>query len=235
MASLINVQELYDEVAVATGFPIYSNETDTPDTTRFLLEILSQALHSILDSVNTNNSTVERTDEIKTIEGQDIYGVDGIIKHIEVIDDLEKVERVPYLNYFDFNKTNEPDAKKDKPKGYVIKNRYLRLVPIPDKEYTIRMVLSSRDLVLADDDIFRQSITSINDRIIGTDDFKQVLALRAIGLVFTRCNNNLAGYYNQLAQDRLKSYLERTYGSTEAIRLNDRNSGHFNVRRGLLG
>ena len=36
MATL--VKDLYNELAVMTGFPLFTSETDTPDTTRFLLQ-----------------------------------------------------------------------------------------------------------------------------------------------------------------------------------------------------
>ena len=41
MASLIKVLDLYNDVATATGFPLYTNDSDTPDITRFAYNIAS--------------------------------------------------------------------------------------------------------------------------------------------------------------------------------------------------
>ena len=44
------VKDLYNRLAINTGFPLYTNETDVPDINRFLLEQLSEALLNIIDN-----------------------------------------------------------------------------------------------------------------------------------------------------------------------------------------
>ena len=44
------VEDMYNELAVITGFPTYLNETNTPDTTKFLLQALSHALQNTIDN-----------------------------------------------------------------------------------------------------------------------------------------------------------------------------------------
>lgn len=235
MASLIKVLDLYNDIATITGFPRYVDDSVAQDTTLFLFEVITEALHNILDNISTNNATMERTDIISTIDGVDTYSIAGIIKEAEVIDADGKNYRLPYNNNIDFNRTKQPTEKEGKPECYVIKNSRIRLFPTPDKTYKIKLTLSSKDIIVANNDIYRTSIRDINDQIIGTEEFATVIKLRAAALIFARCNNSITAYYSTLAKDRLKSYIERTYGSNEAIRLDNRNAGHFNVRRGLLG
>ena len=56
------VKDLYDKLAIKTGFPLYTNEFDTPDITRFLLDVLSEALQSTIDSLYISNNILERND-----------------------------------------------------------------------------------------------------------------------------------------------------------------------------
>ena len=34
------VKDMYDSLALKTGFPVYTNDTDCPDINRFLLEMI---------------------------------------------------------------------------------------------------------------------------------------------------------------------------------------------------
>lgn len=235
MASLIKVLDLYNSVATATGFPQYTNETDTPDTTRFLLEILSEALHSVIDALNTNNATFQVVNYITTIDGEDTYSIAGIVKHIELLKSDGTVIRIPYNNREDFMRTKSIHEAKSMPRCYVINRGQVRLFPTPDKPYTLKLILSSDDLILSDNDTYQSDIRDINDSIIGITAFGNLIKSRAIALIFTRCGNKLASYYNQMTQERLKTYLEQTGATVESVRTVDRNVGHFNVRRGLLG
>lgn len=240
MASLIKVLDLYNDVATATGFPLYTNDTDTPDITRFLLEMISEGLHSTIDNLYINNNTLERTDTIVTNDKTDIYGFQGIIKHVDLIQPNGKVVALPYNDSFDFNSANTQNenqlkSSKAQPTSYVIKNGYIRLLPFPDKAYKIRLTLSSNNLVLANDDVYRTSVRDIEDSIIGTKDFETCVKLRTIALIYIKCNNQLSALYSQLANERLKAYIENDYGSNQATRLNNPSAGHYDTRRGLLG
>lgn len=235
MASLINVLDLYNDIATKTGFPQYSSPTDTPDITRFLLEMISEGLHNVIENLYLNTNTLERTDIIHTIEGMQEYGVEGIIRHVELIRTDGSVKRIPYADYINPLDTTPEHNPKSEPSCYTIKNGYMKLYPVPDKDYKIKIVLSSDDLVLANDDTYKKSVTDIDDQIIGSEDFAKVIALRATALIFIRCNNILSETYAQLANSALKSYIEKDYGSNEAQRGFRRQAGHYNPRRGLLG
>ena len=54
------VKDIYDKVALMTGFPVYTNETDTPETTRFLVEMISQSLQNVIADLYTTNNVLER-------------------------------------------------------------------------------------------------------------------------------------------------------------------------------
>lgn len=240
MTSLIKVLDLYNDVATATGFPLYTNETDTPDITRFLLEMISEGLHSTIDNLYINNNTLERTDIIVTNNKTDIYAVQGIVKHIDLIRPNGKVKPLPYNDKFDFNRANSENAEqlessKAEPASYVIKKGYIRLLPFPDKAYKIKITLSTNDLVLSDNDTYRNSVKDINDSIIGSKDFETCVKLRTIALIYIKCNNQLSALYSQLANERLKAYIEKDFGSNQATRLNNPSAGHYDTRRGLLG
>ena len=230
-----SVEDMYNELAIITGFPTYSNATDTPETTRFLLQVLSQGLLSIIDSLYTSNNILERTDTIKTTEGQSLYGIDGLIKNVQIKDKTQnKYIRLPYLDKFDKDVQDE-NFEHSMPKGYVIKKGYLRLVPIPDDTYEIKLTLSTNNLVWSDNDVSKIGITSIDDAVMASEEFCNVVVLRAATLVFLRCQNANAEIYNQLTQTRLRNMLERDIGTTESYRVWDRNAGHYNPDKGLLG
>ena len=44
------VKDMYDSLALKTGFPVYTNDTDCPDINRFLLEMISEGLQSTIDN-----------------------------------------------------------------------------------------------------------------------------------------------------------------------------------------
>ncbi len=235
MASLINVLDLYNDIATKTGFPLYSSPTDTPDITRFLLEMISQGLHNVIENLYMNTNTLERTDTFNTKEGQQEYSVEGIVRFVELLKPNGEVKRIPYNDYVNPLQTTPVHNPKGEPNCYTIKNGYMKLYPVPDKEYKIKVVLSSDDLVLSNDDTYKKSVTNIDDQIIGSVDFANVIVLRATALIFIRCNNILSETYAQLANSALKSYIEKDYGSNEAQRGFRRQAGHYNPRRGLLG
>ena len=79
------VKDLYNRLAINTGFPLYTNETDTPDINRFLLEQLSEALLNTIDNCYICNNVLERVDTITTTKFKDEYGVDGVIKNVQLI------------------------------------------------------------------------------------------------------------------------------------------------------
>lgn len=235
MASLINVLDLYNSVAVVTGFPLYQTAMDAPDTTRYLLEMINEGLRNVIENLYMNTNTLERTDELITIPGEQEYGVQGIIKYVEIFDEYNNARRVQYGDNINHLATTDPNEKKEMPRYYTIHKGYMKLYPIPDKAYKIKVVLSSDDVVLADDDTYKKQVDDINDVIIGSQDFFNVIKLRAAALIFIRCNNSLSQVYSNLAQSALKNYIEKDYGSNEAQRGWTRRAGHYDPRRGLLG
>ena len=56
------VKDMYDRLALITAFPIYTNETDTPEINRFLLEMLSEALQNTIDNLYISNNVLQRND-----------------------------------------------------------------------------------------------------------------------------------------------------------------------------
>lgn len=233
MATL--VKDLYNELAIMTGFPLYSNETDTVDTTRFLLQCISLALQNVIDGLYTCNNVLERTDTIHTIKGQSLYGVDGIIKTVQIKDNnTGKYKRLDFL--YDFDKdTQDANVTNGKPNGYTMLKGQLRLVPIPDDNYEIKLTLSTTNLVWSNDDVSKISVTDIEDKIMGSQEFCNIVLLRAAALIFTRCQNANASIYNQICQQRMQTMLERDNGTIEDNRVWDRRAGHYNPERGLLG
>ena len=240
MASLIKVLDLYNDIATATGFPLYTNETDTPDITRFLLEMITEGLHSTLDNLYINSNTLERTDIIKIDSSKDKYSFQGIIKHIDLVQPNGNIKPLFYNNIVDFNRANTENTgelakSKGEPQSYVIKNGYIKLFPFPKRDYKLILTLSSKDIVLSDEDVYQVSVKSINDSIIGTKEFETCVKLRTIALIYIKCNNQLSQLYSQLANERLKAYIESDFGSNQADRINNPSAGHYDARRGLLG
>ena len=79
------VKDMYDRLALITAFPIYTNETDTPEINRFLLEMLSEALQNTIDNLYISNNVLERNDTITTTPNRALYGIEGIIKNRDKI------------------------------------------------------------------------------------------------------------------------------------------------------
>ena len=140
------VKDLYNRLAVATGFPLYTNETDTPDINRFLLEQLSEALLSVIDDCYICNNVLERTDTITTSKFKDEYGIDGIIKNVQLIQSSSNktLKYNQLLNTYDEiehevlekdEETGEPIKMSNTgiPSEYVIRKGYLKLLPMPDE------------------------------------------------------------------------------------------------------
>ena len=240
------VKDLYNRLAIATGFPLYTNETDTPDINRFLLEQLSEALLSTIDGCYICNNVLERTDTITTSKFKDEYGVDGIIKNVQLIQKgnniaLKYNQRInPYdeieHEVLEEDKDGNPTKLKGTgiPKEYIIRNGYLKLLPMPDDEYTIKLTLSTTDLVSTNNDEYRDRIESVDDSILASNRFCDLVLLKACVLVFTRLQNSNVQYYLQLLDGRMKTFLEHDIGSTEIMRGYDRQAGHYNYRGGLL-
>lgn len=241
------VKNLYNRLAIATGFPLYTNETDTPDINRFLLEQLSEALLSTIDNCYICNNVLERTDTIITTKFKDEYGVDGIIKNAQLIQKGKNIT-LKYnqrINPYDEieHEVLEVDEETEElikmantgiPKEYIIRNGYLKLLPMPDDEYTIKLTLSTTDLVSTNNDEYRDRIESVDDSILASNRFCDLVLLKACVLVFTRLQNPNVAYYGQLLDDRMKTFLEHDIGSTEVMRGYDRQAGHYNYRGGLL-
>ncbi len=241
------VKDLYNRVAVITAFPLYSNDTDTPDINRFILQSISEALHALIDRLYISNNVLERKTTLITTPNEEQYGITGIIKKAQMIDSHGRVVQLPYLDRFPKDKvtsrfeknplTGDIEELKDlgKPEGYIIESGYMRLIPCPDKEYTVKLTLSTTDLVMADNDAYRETIESVEDRILADDRFCNLVVLMAAALIFTRCQNANAQLYMSLLEERIATYIERDFGSLEANRLYDRRQGHYNPERGLLG
>lgn len=227
------VKDLYNKLALITGFPIYTNSTDAPDINRFLLEMLSEGLQSTIDQLYISNNVLERNDTLITIPNKNTYGIEGIIKNIQCIDpDTRKVTQIVYNDFV--NKDNEIVCKADTPRDYVIKNGELKLHPIPDKEYTLKVCVSTTNLVMADDDIAKIGITHINDSVVASMRFCDLVILKAAAITFARCQNPNTELYANLYADRLRTFLEHDLGSLEAQRGYGHNAGHYNTRRGLI-
>ena len=233
MATL--VKDLYNELAVITGFPLYTNETDSPDTTRFLLQALSHGLQNVIDGIYTSNDILERTDTLHTNAGQSLYGVDGVIKAAFIKDEKTgKYQRLLFLDKFDKD-SEDANQEPKRPEGYVIKKGQLRLVPVPDDDYEVKLTLSTTNLVWSNEDVSKIGITSIEDKVMGSNEFCNIIVLRAAALIFARCQNANATIYNQICQQRMQTMLERDNGTVEGDKVWDRQAGHYNPERGLLG
>lgn len=247
MSNIKRVKEIYDRVAVITGFPLYFNDTDTPDINRFILQSISEALHALIDRLYINNNILERKDTLITTPNTELYGISGIVKKAQLINTAGNVKQLPYLDKFDKDKitskyvTNEVTGELEEikytgtPDGYIIESGYLRLIPCPDKEYTIKLTLSTTDLVMSDNDESRETVESVDDRLLADDRFCNLVILQAAALIFARCQNANTQIYMSLLEERVKTYLERDFGSNEASRIYDRHQGNYNPRKGLLG
>lgn len=231
------VKNIYNKVAILTGFPQYTNDTDTPDITRTLLEYISQGLQNVIDSIYIQNNVLERFDTLAVTKGQDEVGVEGLIKKVQLVS-KNKTYDLPYLEGFDKDTymTDEERAKNmAQPRGFVIRKGYLRLYPIPDTDYTLKVVVSTTDLVNANDDSYKTEIDDINDTIMADNKFCELVILRASTLLLARANNAAAQIINDLYVKRLNNYLEHDLKTTQANRFFDRSAGHFRLDRGLLG
>lgn len=233
---MAHVIDMYNKLALITGFPEYTNETDTPDTTRFLLNCLSEGLHSVINNIYIQNNVLERTDTIVTTRGKELYGLEGIVKDILLIKgNNQSVKKLQYMD--NVNPNFVPvgsEAVQKEPSGYLIQKGYLRVFPIPDAAYTLKVTVSTADLVWTNDDSSRNNIESIYDTVIADNRFCDIVVLRAAVIALTRANNNLARTYSELARDELNDYLEHDFKSLEANRFMDRSAGHYSPRRGLL-
>ena len=225
------VKDMYDSLALKTGFPAYTNDTDCPDINRFLLEMISEGLQSTIDNLYISNNVLERNDTIKTIPNKNNYGIEGLIKNIQTQGDNGCYDPLPYNDYANPNDLNEEFGR---PESYVIKNGYLKLLPTPDAEYTIKICVSTTDLVMSDDDTSRTSVTHINDSIMASDRFCDLVVLKAAGLTFARLQNATAEIYAGLYEARLKTFLEHDIGTIEAQRGHIRGGGHYDSRFGLI-
>ena len=231
------VKDIYDKVALLTGFPVYTNATDTPETTRFIVEMISQALQNVIGDLYTSNNVLERNDTIITIPQKELYGIKGTIKKLQLIrDDANKTVKVlPYNQQIDPDMIKSEDPNNfNEPSSYCIKNGYLRLFPTPDKEYTLKVCVSTTDLVNADDDSSRTTIESINDSIMATDAFCNLVIIKTAMLIFSRLQNNNAAIYAQYYESNLRVFIESDIKSMEAFRGQNRNGGHYNLQDGLI-
>lgn len=227
------VKDMYDRLALITAFPIYTNETDTPEINRFLLEMLSEALQNTIDNLYISNNVLERNDTIVTTPNRELYGIDGIIKNIQLVKDNGHTIQIRYDDCI--NPNNVSDEKQaGEPRRYVIKNGYLKLLPTPDKAYTIKVCVSTTDLVMADDDTSRTYIQSINDSIIANERFCNLVVTKAAELIFARLQNPNVQIFSRLYTDNLKTFLEHDLKTMEAQRGFIRRAGHYNPERGLL-
>lgn len=231
------VKKIYNKVAILTGFPQYTNDTDTPDITRTLLEYISQGLQNVIDSIYIQNDVLERFDTLKVLKGQDDVGVEGLIKKVQLVSKGRTYD-LPYLEGFDhdtFLTEQEREKNSGQPKGFVIRKGYLRLFPIPDADYTLKVVVSTTDLVNANNDVYKTDVDDVNDTIMADNKFCELVALRASTLILARANNAAAQVLNDLFIKRLNNYLEHDLKTTQANRFFDRSAGHFRLDKGLLG
>lgn len=238
---IYKVEDIYNTIALKTGFPLYTNDTDTPDTTRFLLDVISDGLTATINSIYLTNNVLERQDEILTNAENTLYGVKGIIKAVNIQNKAGSgstgYSRLPYnneVNIFDGESETEAD-KKGYPTSYVIKGGYLKFYPNPDKEYKVKLTLSTTDLVLSDNDTSKSIIDNINDSIIADEDFIRIIIVKSVALLFTRLQNANATYYANLADSMTGLYIENDYGTFEQNRIFKRRMGNYNPDVGFLG
>lgn len=230
------VRDMYDDLALITGFPIYTNDTDKPDTDRFILHCLTEGLHNIIDNIYTNNNVVERNDVIVTTPNEQLYGINGTIKNLQIVTKRGDIKRLPYLDRVnkDMELNTDDKCSFGEPRGYTIKNGYIKLYPIPDDSYTIKATLSTKNLIISNNDSYKNQFTDINDALLADNEFCDLVVLRAAVLIFARAQNANAQIYSEICNKRMMDYIERDYKSTEAQRGYERNAGHYRSDRGLL-
>lgn len=243
------VKDMYNKLAIITGFPLYTNSTDKPDTDRFLLHCLNEGLHNIIDCIYTNNNVLERTDTITTTPYEDKYGIEGIIKRVQLKTDKGYIT-IPHNDHVDPSRELTPletveneetgeitiieNSDYGIPRSFVISNGYLRLLPCPNKEMEVKVTLSTSHLVLSNNDIDRATIEDIDDTVKADTDFCSLVIMRAAILVFARARSQNAQIYSEICNKRLQQYIEQDYKTTQAQRFNDRSAGHYRSDRGLL-
>lgn len=231
----ILVKDIYNIVANNCGFPFYTSAGDTPETTAFLLNRISEGLLNTVDRLYLSNNIRERTQRIITTPQVDRYSINGIIKNAQIKVN-GKYEKLPFIEGVDQHTVQDKSLEAcAKPDGYVIEGGYLKLIKAPDKEYEILLTISTNDFVLADDNTSRVSVRSVNDIIVGDELFADLVIAKSTQFIMLRLNNPLAGIYEQIFERRMATFLENDSGTMEAQRLNKKNFGHFNPGRGLLG
>ena len=95
--------------------------------------------------------------------------------------------------------------------------------------------MSTNNLVWANNDVSKISITNIDDAVMASEEFCNIVVLKAATIVFMRCQNANAKIYAEIGNNRLRNLIERDAGSIEASRVWDRSAGHYNPDKGLLG
>ncbi|MBQ2350085.1 MAG: hypothetical protein II393_02295 [Cytophagales bacterium] len=231
------IETMYNKLAINTGFPLYIDETSTPESTQFLLEMLNQALLNTIDNIYISNNVLERTDRIVTTPGKDHYAIEGMVKNIQYSRDASsqlRGVRIPFLYNVDVTNQIPRMDTKGYPKGYCIDKGDIRLFPIPDKVYPIEVTVSTTDLVWANDDSSRNSIEDIKDSLMASKDFCELVVLRACAFTMARCQNPLSEFYNNLYEQRRKMFIERDSRSFEKPHLYNPIKGHYNPRKGLI-
>jgi hypothetical protein len=233
------IEEMYNRLAINTGFPLYVDESTSPESTRFLLEMLNQALLNTIDNIYISNNVLERTDEIITSPGKSEYPIEGMVKSIQYSDrEADKRLVGKYVVYNEFIDEGNQVLHKEHigyPMSYVINKGRIRLFPTPDKPYVLKVNVSTTNLVWANDDSSRGTIESITDSLMASKEFCELVVLRACSFVMARCQNQLAEFYNKLYEQRKSSFVERDSSSFEQPHLYRPQKGHYNPRRGLLG
>lgn len=230
------IETMYNKVAINTGFPSYVDETSTPETTRFLLEMLNQALLNVIDNIYISNNVLEKRNAITTKAGQDHYAVDGMVKSIQYLQGQNKLsgKYIPFNFAVDEPGIILPKTKYGAPMSYVVDRGDVRFFPTPDKSYQIRITTSTTDLVWANDDSSRNSIEDIKDSLMASNEFCELVILKACSYVLARCNNIVAEFYSKLYSERVKTFIERDSHSFEQPHLYNPRKGHYEPRRGLL-
>ena len=142
--------------------------------------------------------------------------------------------RINYIYNVDVNNQIPRMQRVGPPKGYVMDKGDIRFFPIPDKAYPIEVTVSTTDLVWANDDSSRSAIEDINDSIIASKDFCELVVLRACAFTMARCQNPLSEFYDNLYKERRRTFIERDSHSFEKPKLYDPKAGHYDPYDGLL-